>query len=284
MRSRRFTIPCSASSSPGASRGRGRATCCSRALAELEIVGVATNRALLRSMLAERGISARAVGTDFLAVRHARARVRRAGRRTRGLSDRGSLVCRGRAGRGFALGRHLAAGASAPPPSPAGSSGTSRCGSRRAQRRAASYRGAACGGPGVRRCASCAGTDPRSRWRSTGRIERAKIVVCDGRLELFRAGGHVSLRAARTEDALQGTAEADAGSLVTPLPGDRGRGARDTRPGGGRGAPLITLEAMKMEHTVTAPHAGVVERLPFALADRVAAGSVLVELKAQPAA
>jgi 3-methylcrotonyl-CoA carboxylase alpha subunit len=46
-----------------------------------------------------------------------------------------------------------------------------------------------------------------------------------------------------------------------------------------RGAALITLEAMKMEHTVTAPHAGIVERLPFALADRVAAGSVLVELK-----
>ena len=37
-----------------------------------------------------------------------------------------------------------------------------------------------------------------------------------------------------------------------------------------------------MEHTVTAPHAGIVERLPFALADRVAAGSVLVELKAAP--
>ena len=34
----------------------------------------------------------------------------------------------------------------------------------------------------------------------------------------FRAGGHVSLRAARTEDALQGSAEADSGSLVTPLP------------------------------------------------------------------
>ena len=47
---------------------------------------------------------------------------------------------------------------------------------------------------------------------------------------------------------------------------------------------MITLEAMKMEHTVTAPHAGIVERLPFALGDRVAAGSVLVELKAQPAA
>jgi biotin carboxyl carrier protein len=38
-----------------------------------------------------------------------------------------------------------------------------------------------------------------------------------------------------------------------------------------------------MEHTVAAPYAGIVERLPFALGDRVAAGSVLVELKPQPA-
>jgi len=33
-----------------------------------------------------------------------------------------------------------------------------------------------------------------------------------------------------------------------------------------------------MEHTVTAPYAGTIERLPFAVADRVAAGAVLVEL------
>jgi len=46
-----------------------------------------------------------------------------------------------------------------------------------------------------------------------------------------------------------------------------------------RGAPLITVEAMKMEHTVAAPYAGTVERMPFGLGDRVAAGSVLAELK-----
>ena len=117
-----------------------------------------------------------------------------------------------------------------------------------------------------------------------GRIEQATIVVREGRLDLFRAGGHVSLYAARTEDALQGTAEADSGSLVTPLPGTVVAVHVTVGESVSRGAPLITLEAMKMEHTVTAPHAGVVERLPFALADRVAAGSVLVELKSAPRA
>jgi 3-methylcrotonyl-CoA carboxylase alpha subunit len=45
-----------------------------------------------------------------------------------------------------------------------------------------------------------------------------------------------------------------------------------------RGAPLVTVEAMKMEHTLTAPHDGIVARVPFGVAERVAAGAVLVEL------
>jgi 3-methylcrotonyl-CoA carboxylase alpha subunit len=113
-----------------------------------------------------------------------------------------------------------------------------------------------------------------------GRIERANVAERDGALDIFRAGALVTLRARWTDDTLQATGETDAGSLVTPLPGtivavhvEVGRSVE-------RGAPLVTLEAMKMEHTVTAPHAGTVERLPFAVGDRVAAGSVLVELKA----
>jgi biotin carboxyl carrier protein len=35
---------------------------------------------------------------------------------------------------------------------------------------------------------------------------------------------------------------------------------------------------MKMEHTLTAPYAGTVARIAFGLAERVAAGAILVEL------
>jgi biotin carboxyl carrier protein len=45
-----------------------------------------------------------------------------------------------------------------------------------------------------------------------------------------------------------------------------------------RGTALVTVEAMKMEHTLTAPYAGTVTRVPFGVAERVAAGAVLVEL------
>jgi 3-methylcrotonyl-CoA carboxylase alpha subunit len=46
-----------------------------------------------------------------------------------------------------------------------------------------------------------------------------------------------------------------------------------------RGAPLITVEAMKMEHTLTAPYEGVVERVAYGVKDRVTEGAVLVDMK-----
>jgi biotin carboxyl carrier protein len=40
----------------------------------------------------------------------------------------------------------------------------------------------------------------------------------------------------------------------------------------------VTVEAMKMEHTLTAPYDGVVSRMAYGLTDRVQAGAILVEL------
>jgi len=44
--------------------------------------------------------------------------------------------------------------------------------------------------------------------------------------------------------------------------------------------PLVVLEAMKMEHVVTAPYDGVVRKLPFHTGALVAKGAALVELEA----
>ena len=112
-----------------------------------------------------------------------------------------------------------------------------------------------------------------------GSRELARIVESDAGLEIFRTGRHTSLTPVSTDDALQPTTEADAGTLVTPLPGTVVAVHVTAGQSVERGAPLITVEAMKMEHTVGAPYAGTVERMPFGLGDRVAAGSVLAELK-----
>jgi 3-methylcrotonyl-CoA carboxylase alpha subunit len=112
-----------------------------------------------------------------------------------------------------------------------------------------------------------------------GSRELARIIESDSGLEIFRTGRYTRLTPAGTDDALQPTTEADAGTLVTPLPGTVVAVHVTAGQSVERGAPLITVEAMKMEHTVAAPYAGTVERMPFNLGDRVAAGSVLAELK-----
>ena len=111
-----------------------------------------------------------------------------------------------------------------------------------------------------------------------GRVQRAQIVQDENAIHLYRDGRHVRLVERHTEDSLAGTENAEQGSLLTPLPGTVV--AVHVTPGQSvtRGAPLVTVEAMKMEHTLTAPHAGVVSRIAYGVSDRVAAGAVLIEL------
>jgi 3-methylcrotonyl-CoA carboxylase alpha subunit len=111
-----------------------------------------------------------------------------------------------------------------------------------------------------------------------GQMQRLRVIEVDQTLHLFRAGRQAALRLARTEDALQVSAGAEEGSLLTPLPGTLVAVHVTEGQQVARGAPLVTVEAMKMEHTLTAPYDGVVTRLAFGLTERVAAGAVLVEL------
>jgi 3-methylcrotonyl-CoA carboxylase alpha subunit len=50
-----------------------------------------------------------------------------------------------------------------------------------------------------------------------------------------------------------------------------------------KGAPLIVLEAMKMEHTIVAPSDGVVNVVNFRIGDRVGEGADLVDVEDAPA-
>jgi biotin carboxyl carrier protein len=74
-----------------------------------------------------------------------------------------------------------------------------------------------------------------------------------------------------------------AGSLHSPLPGSVvglhvGAGDRVRK-----GDKLVSLEAMKMEHTIAAPHDGTVTEVLVAVGDQVEAAQVLVVVAAEEA-
>jgi 3-methylcrotonyl-CoA carboxylase alpha subunit len=256
--------------------GESRSEACDRlreALIGLEIVGVTTNRALLTSVLGDVEFQRATVATDFLDLRrghlafgesaataedHVLAAIWHATRATdpaAAWSDTSGWRLSQAAGATWRFGENAVSVAH---------NGAGQYTARIAEQSFA-----------VRLIERGAGS---LQVELSGRARRLTVLEIGPELHLFRREGHVLLRLARTEDALQASAHVDEGSLVTPLPGtivavhvSAGQSVK-------RGAPLVTVEAMKMEHTLTAPTDGVVTRIPFTLSDRVAAGAILVEL------
>ena len=72
--------------------------------------------------------------------------------------------------------------------------------------------------------------------------------------------------------------DAHGGGLTAPMPGKII--AVNVRPGAAvkRGAALLVMEAIKMEHTITAPHDGTVGEVFYAVGDQVADGAELLAL------
>jgi propionyl-CoA carboxylase alpha chain len=93
------------------------------------------------------------------------------------------------------------------------------------------------------------------------------------------AGGAVTLRRApRFIDPAESSAP---GSLLAPMPGAIIRIAVAEGQTVTKGEPLLWLEAMKMEHTISASADGVVEALPIGAGQQVAVGDVLAVITEQ---
>jgi 3-methylcrotonyl-CoA carboxylase alpha subunit len=104
-------------------------------------------------------------------------------------------------------------------------------------------------------------------------------VVREGELfHVFTAGAHAVLTYTDPM-AHAGEAEAEGGRLTAPMPGKIV--AIHVKQGDTveKGAPLLVMEAMKMEHTIFAPGAGVIEELLFDVGEQVTDGTQLLTLK-----
>ncbi len=73
------------------------------------------------------------------------------------------------------------------------------------------------------------------------------------------------------------------GSLLAPMPGNIIALIAKIGSTVEKGSPLLILEAMKMEHTITAPTSGMVKSFRFAVGDQVGDGAELVEFEPETA-
>jgi 3-methylcrotonyl-CoA carboxylase alpha subunit len=124
------------------------------------------------------------------------------------------------------------------------------------------------------------GTHGEFRARIGERRVHAAVIVAGERRHVFfegRAYPVVRVDASHTG----GEGDELARRLTAPMPGkviallaEPGRRVE-------KGAPLLVLEAMKMEHTIKAPRAGLVKAFRFAPGDQVTEGVELVELEGE---
>ncbi len=105
---------------------------------------------------------------------------------------------------------------------------------------------------------------------STRLIEDQVLVFEEGAVHAF-----TSWRSHRGDNA-----QASDGAILSPMPGRMVAVTVKVGQSVTRGQALVTLEAMKMEHVLTAPFDGTVEQLSVALGDQVSEGVVLVQLAA----
>ncbi len=116
---------------------------------------------------------------------------------------------------------------------------------------------------------------------SAGLTSAYDIAVSGERIDVDGPDGHVSLtRTPRFTDPARRVAD---GSLLAPMPGSVVAVAAAAGDDVAPGQPLLVLEAMKMQHTITAPGAGVVADLPVVVGDQVGAGDVLAVVHAHGA-
>ena len=121
--------------------------------------------------------------------------------------------------------------------------------------------------------------DGRPEVELDGERWRAGVVALGDQLHLFTPRGRFQVQ--RIDPLAIAAAEDELGDvLMAPMPGKIVRQLIAPGDRVGRGAPLLVLEAMKMEHTIVAPGDGRVAALRYAEGDQVEEGAVLLDFEA----
>jgi 3-methylcrotonyl-CoA carboxylase alpha subunit len=113
--------------------------------------------------------------------------------------------------------------------------------------------------------------------RIAERRVQARVFEVPGRVHLWTRSEHYELLIDDPREH-EFQASATTGGLTTPLPGVVVSVPVKVGDAVKAGTVVMLIEAMKMEHAITAPHAGVVTAIHFSPGERVSEGSQLLEL------
>jgi 3-methylcrotonyl-CoA carboxylase alpha subunit len=109
---------------------------------------------------------------------------------------------------------------------------------------------------------------------------RAGVVALGDQLHLLSPHGRFQMQ--RVDPLAIAAGDDEVGDVLTaPMPGRIVRQLIAAGDRVGRGAPLLVLEAMKMEHTIVAPGDGRVAALRYTEGDQVEEGAVLLDFEAE---
>jgi 3-methylcrotonyl-CoA carboxylase alpha subunit len=120
------------------------------------------------------------------------------------------------------------------------------------------------------------GEDGAIAARLDQRSLSARAVFGDRTLTVFALGDETTF--SLPDPLAVGGTETATGKLVSPMPGQVTKLFVELGQSVEKGAPLIVIEAMKMEHTITAPKKGKVAKLPYAVGDLVPDAAELLVL------
>ncbi|WP_448952213.1 acetyl/propionyl/methylcrotonyl-CoA carboxylase subunit alpha [Labrys neptuniae] len=123
--------------------------------------------------------------------------------------------------------------------------------------------------------------DNGARLRVGDTVLQARAVLIGETLTLF-ADGRSTIFTVRDPRKPRGVESESAGRILSPMPGLVLSVSAVAGAAVEKGQPLVVIEAMKMEHTVAAPRAGVVKVVDVAVGDQVVAGAELVVLEVEP--
>ncbi len=115
-----------------------------------------------------------------------------------------------------------------------------------------------------------------------GHVLRVVAVEAQPDIWWARVAGETFCLTRHSPLPLPGVSQASSDSLAAPMPGQVISVLVAEGQTVAAGDPLMILEAMKMEHTIRAPHSGVVSAIHYRPGDQVRAAAVVLDVRAAP--